>query len=983
MKTLLRACGFLLTTVMASMLLNAQWVQTNGPFGTPVWAVAANGSMVFAATDDGVARSTDNGVSWSSVKIPQIIRSISFLGSTVFAGAQGSVYRSIDNGLTWVHPANKGVTSPQITSMCSFGAYLFAGNVDGVFRSTDGGDNWAAMSTGLSRTAITGFAVAGTRMFASVNGTGGGVFRSNDSGSTWTKMSSGITDSDVMTLASSGTTVYAGCGYGEVFRSTDNAASWGALNTGLQDTMITSLTVTGSTIVAGTRGAGTYRTTNNGAGWTKVSPGLTDKYVNALLMTGSTLIAGTLGGVFRSSDNAATWTEVNTGLVFRTVNALAVSSTGTTIFAGCKEGGIYRSQDGGAHWYSPNTGLKNYDGYTVSSYALAVKGSKVIAGTDGADHAYRSTDDGVTWTGSESGLPNRNVASLFVSGSNVFAGVYGGGVYRSSDDGVTWTESDAGLPPIATVNAFVQNGQYIFVGPFGNGIYLSTDNGANWTASKTGFPISAWAKSFAVGSDNDGKTTLFAGTESDGVYRSTDNGVGWTSVSSGLPQHATVNALARIGTMLFAGTEGDSVCVSTDNGTSWTRANKGLSDKTVNAFLLIPNASGSTDLYAGTGSGGVFRYTGNTSVRANIAVTRPSIATVGAPFWLEVKIGERNAVAGLYGIAFKLRSDKSTCSYVDGSASVGGFPDAGVLTYFKMANPQTLDIAVSKTTPPGMNGSGVLVKAQYISTVGGNVQFTIEDLSAIDQNGVQIPLDTTGLTISFGGPVARPVGIAPYQLGKPFWVQIQVGGPDSVKSLYGISLKLRSDRATCTYVDGSAIAGTLLGTTSLTMFRKVDAQTVDLAITKIAQPGVNGNGIVAKAQFVSATTEGVSFSLADVTAINQNGAAILLGAEPFSIASILTDVDDANTIPAEFELQQNYPNPFNPATTIRFALPQRCSVSLKVFDVLGREIASLISQELDAGSFSVRWQPNVPSGTYIYQFRAGQYLQTKRMVLLK
>jgi hypothetical protein len=556
-------------------------------------------------------------------------------------------------------------------------------------------------------------------------------------------------------------------------------------------------------------------------------------------------------------------------------------------------------------------------------------------------------------------------------------------VYRSSDNGATWIESDAGLSSGTIVKAFAQNGQVLFAAPFNNGVSMSTDNGSTWTAAKTGFPISASVNSFAVSTDNAGTSVLFAGTAGYGVYRSTDNGVGWTSVSTGLTQHANVNALARVGTMMFAGTDGDSVFVSTDNGTSWVRANQGLADKTVNAFLVVQDAYGNVDLYAGTGSSGVYRYTGNISLRPNIAVTKPAAASIGTPFWLEIKAGDRNPVSGMYGVAFKLRSDKPTCTYVDGSAVVGSFPDASGLTYFRMADPQTVDIAVSKTSSPGMSGSGVVARVQYISTVGGNVRFTIEGLKAINQSGLEIPLDTTGLTVSFGGPVATPIGTGPYQQGKPFWVQVQVGGPDSVKNLYGVSLKLRSDRTTCSYVDGSSAAGTLLGTNPLTLFKKVDNRTVDMTVTKIAAPGISGNGIVAKAQFVSATTEGVSFSILDLTAIDQNGVSIPLGVEPFSIASIATDVNEGNAVPGEYELHQNYPNPFNPATTISFVLPKRTFTSLKVFDVLGREIAVLISQELDAGSFSVRWQPNVPSGLYVYQLRAGQYLQTKRMVLLK
>jgi hypothetical protein len=88
-------------------------------------------------------------------------------------------------------------------------------------------------------------------------------------------------------------------------------------------------------------------------------------------------------------------------------------------------------------------------------------------------------------------------------------------------------------------------------------------------------------------------------------------------------------------------------------------------------------------------------------------------------------------------------------------------------------------------------------------------------------------------------------------------------------------------------------------------------------------------------------------------------------------------------IPREFALSQNYPNPFNPSTTISFALPNECHVSLKVFNLLGKEVATLVLQELGAGYFKVRWLADVPSGTYIYLLQAGGFVQTKKMILLK
>ena len=87
-------------------------------------------------------------------------------------------------------------------------------------------------------------------------------------------------------------------------------------------------------------------------------------------------------------------------------------------------------------------------------------------------------------------------------------------------------------------------------------------------------------------------------------------------------------------------------------------------------------------------------------------------------------------------------------------------------------------------------------------------------------------------------------------------------------------------------------------------------------------------------------------------------------------------------IPTEFALNQNYPNPFNPSTTIQFAIPLTSSVVLKVFDALGREVTTLVTQELTPGYYRAMWQANVPSGIYFYRLQTGAFVEAKKMVLL-
>jgi photosystem II stability/assembly factor-like uncharacterized protein len=85
-----------------------------------------------------------------------------------------------------------------------------------------------------------------------------------------------------------------------------------------------------------------------------------------------------------------------------------------------------------------------------------------------------------------------------------------------------------------------------------------------------------------------------------------------------------------------------------------------------------------------------------------------------------------------------------------------------------------------------------------------------------------------------------------------------------------------------------------------------------------------------------------------------------------------------------FSLSQNYPNPFNPTTMFSFSLPSRSFVSLKVYDLLGKEVATIISEEMSTGKYSKQWNAvNVSSGIYFYHLQAGSFSETKKLILLK
>ena len=96
----------------------------------------------------------------------------------------------------------------------------------------------------------------------------------------------------------------------------------------------------------------------------------------------------------------------------------------------------------------------------------------------------------------------------------------------------------------------------------------------------------------------------------------------------------------------------------------------------------------------------------------------------------------------------------------------------------------------------------------------------------------------------------------------------------------------------------------------------------------------------------------------------------------------LKNQDDPNI--ANFLLAQNYPNPFNPSTTITFDIPHSTEVLLKIYNSLGEEITTLVSDRLSAGSYSYEWNASdLPSGVYFYKIQAGDYIKTKKMILIR
>jgi hypothetical protein len=119
----------------------------------------------------------------------------------------------------------------------------------------------------------------------------------------------------------------------------------------------------------------------------------------------------------------------------------------------------------------------------------------------------------------------------------------------------------------------------------------------------------------------------------------------------------------------------------------------------------------------------------------------------------------------------------------------------------------------------------------------------------------------------------------------------------------------------------------------------------------------------------------------------QEGVRELFRIQSFNFSTEITtsnEFENENSTPDEFRLNQNYPNPFNPNTVISYQIPKTSDVSLKVFDMLGREVATLVNGRINAGQYEVTFDASkFSSGMYIYQLNAGKFSSTRKMLLIK
>ena len=524
-----------------------------------------------------------------------------------------------------------------------------------------------------------------------------------------------------------------------------------------------------------------------------------------------------------------------------------------------------------------------------------------------------------------------------VLGTNLIAGT-DSGVFRSSNSGVDWVEvnSSFGYSPYAIIGASLFAGNNF-------SLFQSTDSGATWIGvNSPNYPVIILAAS---------GTELFAGTYLAGVYRSTDSAQNWTDLGPA----ANIYTIAVIDTNLFAGAEGSIYRTSFGSAswTNWTHVDSGLGINSVSAFAVIDK-----NLFAATDRG-VFLTTDNgaswTHADSGLGDTRiNAFAAFGTNLFVGTNRGvflSADSNTSWVAVNTGLTDTDVTALTID----AGGYVYAGTQTrgvfrsvYSTLAHVYEVSPRWNLISVPILVGNRS--KTALFPTASSNA-FTYDGHYFIAESlqhgrGYWLRFPSVGWVSFTGSPVTTDT--IPIQKG---WNMIgSLSNPISVNTI------------------GSDPPG----------------------IVTSNFYGYNSNYFVAvtlepaQGYWVKANQSGKLILSSSAEAHSPNVIRVVATSElPPEAPENGRSIPEPRT-PDRFALEQNYPNPFNPSTEIRFRVPLSGFVSLKVCDVLGREVATLVSEELQPGHYEKIFNANgLSSGVYFYQLKARSFTEAKKLILLK
>ena len=947
---------------------------------------------LYHSTDGGLGWLVHSSLGWGvqciiySPEIPNIRTEVFYVGTN----SSGMYYSG--NGVSWYSLT----TSPRsVYSIVSDSTYIFAASGNSVYRSTDLGQIWQGTDNYFSSMSISGLAYTAGRIYVSTSSHG--VYASTNLGMTWYPTGSGLPVMNGSAIVTARGEVFVGT-VDKVYRTTDNGFSWHQFRSGLPDAFpIRSLHISKVGILyAGTGGRGVYKTTLE---WlvpplppesvtaipyedsVRLSwlPSSAEDFLEYRVYGGSsshpkTLIATTSGG---REDTSVVIKNliINSNYYYRVtaVDSLKNESyysaelkvkTGDYIAPAAPEGltGVAKNAKVILTWRAniePDCGkYRIYAGTHPSPTSIvdsiyAGDTTRILTGLKN-DSTYYIRITSVDYTGNESSFSNEISLTPVAVFSQIQAGLKG-----LEWSGAAWGDYDRDGDLDAIITGFA------------NSVDVTTlyRNASGYFTQVQSFDGVKYVSNISwVDYDNDGDLDCFIA----GYHNSVSEGRLYVNESNTLVQRNKGIPVTGVRASAWGDYDNDGdldiVVIGLASGSFFSSIYQNDGGTFVDAQIPFPhydNAGVAWGDYDNDGDldlviagNAVDLYGRTTKVYKN---DQGAFTDIGAPL-LGMISGSRGIAWGDYendGDLDLLVTGESASGYVtklyrnegsifsEAQVQLPGYLN-GSVAWGDYNNDGRLDILLAGSTIPGVECMNLYRYDSLDTFTEVDAEFPGVGSTAVwgdyDKDGdLDILASGRGFTDVFRNDTKVP-NVKP---SSPTSLVTSVSGPDVTLS-WNRAIDAMTGSGGLTYnlrVGTQAGGGEIMPAMSLT----------------------NGSRLVPISGNVGTDTSWILRGLAprtyywSVQAIDNSfaGSPFASGVTPVSVAQL-------NEIPTVYSLSQNYPNPFNPSTTITFGLPSQSFVSLKVFDLIGREIATLVHEELAAGYHSRHWNAESFSGGVIF-----------------
>lgn len=734
-------------------------------------------------------------------------------------------------------------------------------------------------------------------------------------------------------------------------------------------------------------------------------------------------------------DNAVTWTNIGPtpGFYFsysnisgRTTTVRYNPTNPNIIYFGAAFGGVWKSTNGGSN-FAPVSDFE----VSMSSGSIAidpVNTNIIYYGTGEATYSgasyygrgiLKSTNAGVSWTNFTSGLPSQTYCSRIVirpgNSSQIFAAMGTSGLYKSTDAGVTWTQVVSGR---CDDIIFDPTGSTAYIVGSGTGYRVSTDGGVTFNPNSTltmgtrnhiaicknvpsvlycavysGSSITTFKSTnsgtnftqVAVGTNFNGGQAWYdfymqvnpfdpnyAYVGSVDIWRTTDGGTSFQNITNGysggsvhVDQH-NMDFNPSNSNELIAVNDGG-LWKSTDRGTTWINLNAGL---TLTQFYRIAvDPSNVNHIMGGTQDNGTQRTLGTVNWQAAFGGDGGEVCFHSQNSQFILGETQNN---GVQRSSNGGSSWQSATSGLSGSGSwvaplISHPTSAGIFYTARQQVFRTTDWGASWTAIS--SGTSGTIREMAISRTNPNIMYATSGATIYKSTDAGVTF--TNVTSGLPGRTITSVYVHPDSSNAAVVTFSGFGAGKVYKTTNGASSWINISGN----LPDSPVNDALIyypGTSTSILYAAMDIGvffTNNYGNSWVELSDGLPNTVAMHLDYHQATNR---------LRIGTHGRGVWETANPVGI------INYNNQIPQKFSLEQNFPNPFNPVTMMKYNIVNEGFVRLAVYDMLGREIKTIVNENQKAGTYTVQFDASgLTSGVYFYKLVTGNFTETKKMMLVK